>query len=350
MKLLFLANYPKGLGPSQRFRFEAYMPFLEKNGVEITYSTIMSESEYRNYYFSTVVKAKVFIKQFFIRLKDILNKNKYDVIFIQRELSFLPSDIFARILAKSGAKIIYDFDDAIWLPPAGSSTSILSRHNKIPKLIGLADVVIAGNNFLADYAKQHNNNVVIVPSVVDTDEYKPIPKQNDKVIIGWSGSPSTLKANFIPFVPVLEKLKHKYGDKIEIKVMGGNFYENKELGIKSVPFSRAEEIPFVNSFDIGLMPLPDTPWMKGKCGLKAIIYMALQIPAVVSPVGVNSEIVREGIDGFHATTENEWMEKLSYLIENPEERKKMGDNARQRVIKHYSVNAWKDELLRVIKD
>ncbi len=351
MKLLFIASYPKDLSPSQRFRFDCYLEHLKNVGIEVTYSPILSPEEYFRYNSSTFVKAKIFLKQFTIRLKDIFDANSYDVIFIQREAGFLPVAFFEKRLARSRAKIIYDFDDAIFLPAEGSSGGFLSRHRKIPEIIGLANVVIAGNQFLVDYAKRFNSNTTIIPTVIDTEVFKPLPKpQSEQVVIGWSGSPSTLRVNFIPFTPVLEKIKEKYGDKVVIKAMGGDFYENKKLQMKSVPFSREKELEFINSFDIGLMPLEDTPWMKGKCGLKALIYMSLEIPAVVSPVGVNKEIVREGIDGFHATTEEEWIEKLSRLIEDELLRKKLGKNARERVIQNYSVKAWKDKFIEVIKN
>ncbi len=349
MKLLFLGDYPKDLSPSQRFRFDCYLKHLEEKGIETTYSSILSSGEYFKYGSSVGIKVKVFFKQFAVRLNDILNAKQFDVIFIQREAGFLPSAFFERLLARYDVKIIYDFDDAIFLPAEGSSGSFFSRHKKVSEIIKLSDVIIAGNSFLADYAKQFNKNTIIIPTVVDTEIFKPLPKkETDKVIIGWSGSPSTLRANFIPFVPILEKLKDKYGNKIEIKAMGGDFYKNEKLGMQSVAFSKEKELEFINSFDIGLMPLDDTPWMKGKCGLKALIYMSMGIPAVVSPVGVNKEIVREGTDGFHANSEEEWLEKLSLLIENPELRKKCGENARQRVIQSYSVEAWKDKFAKVI--
>lgn len=146
--------------------------------------------------------------------------------------------------------------------------------------------------------------------------YAPVPKhKSDKITIGWSGSITTIK-HFEFALPVLRKLKEKYGDRLRFKVIGDASYTNEELGIKGIGWKREDEVKELSEFDIGVMPLPDDEWANGKCGLKGLQYMALEIPTIMSPVGVNTEIIKDGKNGFLASEINEWLEKTSRLIEN----------------------------------
>ncbi len=350
IRLLFIANYPKGWAPGQRFRFDCYLSYFKKQGVHVTYTPIMNEEEYRNYTRSSLTKLKVYFKQFFIRLKDLLRKNRYDIIFIQREASFFPWTWFDTLFEKGKAKVIYDFDDAIWLPQSGATAPWLARHKKIPALIQNADVVIAGCPYLAEYARQYHSWVEIIPTVVDTDYFVPKkkePKYDYPVVIGWSGSPSTLKENFMVFEKVWIRVKETLGDKVVFKVMGGDFYHNERLGIHSIAFDPDKEVDFIGTFDIGVKPLPENDWTKGKCGLKELIYMSMEIPAIVSPVGATADSVDHGVNGFHATTEEEWVHYIKTLVENHELRWQMGKAAREKVVQKFSVKAWRDYYIKL---
>jgi len=259
------------------------------------------------------------------------------------------STFFEKRFAGSKAKLIFDFDDAIWLQnvsDANKKLSFLKDAGKTGTIIRLCDMVFAGNQYLKDYASQFNNNIVIVPTTIDTDLYVSKRKNNDSpvVCIGWSGSFSTIQ-HFALAIPALRRIKDKYGDKVKFKIIGDGRYYCEELKTQGVPWIAATELEDLSEIDIGVMPLPDDEWAKGKCGLKGLQYMALGIPTLMSPVGVNSEIIQNGVNGYLPSTEDEWVDMVSLLVENKDCRIKIGSAGRQTVIDRYSVHAWKDKYV-----
>ena len=353
-KILFIASHRKDRAPGQRFRFEQYFDYLNQKGITCELSFLVNEKNdkvlYKSgHYFS---KLLIFIKSYLTRFRDVFHKNDYDIIFIFREALMTRSVFFEKQFRKSKAKLVFDFDDAIWhfdISEANKKFGWLKDPGKTAKIISMCDLIIAGNKYLADYAKHHNDNVVIVPTTIDTNEYVKVKfdKPETKICIGWSGSITTIK-HFEYALPFLKELKKKYGEKIYIKVIGDSTYENKELGIKGIAWNKENEIEELSTFDIGIMPLPDDEWAKGKCGLKGLQYMALEIPCVMSPVGVNSEIISDGVNGYLANNNNEWVEKISLLIENQELRKQIGTEARKTVEQKYSVNSQKEKYLSLL--
>ena len=196
-----------------------------------------------------------------------------------------------------------------------------------------------------DYAFQFNNNTVLLPTVVDTDYYQKLPqKKNRKICIGWSGSHTTIN-HFKYLERTLENLKSKYGDRIEIVVFGDDNYHNEKLETKGIRWKKELELNILSSFDIGVMPLEENEWEKGKCGMKALLYMSMGVASVVSPVGVNTDIIKNEVNGFLARNEEEWFSILSLLIENKNLREKIGQEARASVEKSYSVNAYQQKFI-----
>ncbi|HRP00683.1 MAG TPA: glycosyltransferase, partial [Flavobacteriales bacterium] len=195
--------------------------------------------------------------------------------------------------------------------------------------------------------RRYNPNVTIVPTTIDTDEYRPASRGGEgPVCIGWSGSITTIQ-HFQYAIPALQRLKARFGDRITIRVVGDGSYRLPELGIEGLPWRRdTTELADLGAMDIGIMPLPDDEWAKGKCGLKGLQYMGLGLPTIMSPVAVNSEIITDGVDGFLATTTDEWVEKLTRLVEDADLRRRMGEAARRTVEQRYSVNAWKDRYVQ----
>src|SRR5690606_2024771 len=251
---------------------------------------------------------------------------------------------FEKRIANS-SRLVFDLDDSIWMHQTGEIKSnkrilyFLKNPEKTKEIIKVADLIFAGNQYILDYAKQFNPNVVIIPTTIDTEIYKPLPKtESETICIGWSGSFSTI-IHFTFILPALKVLKKKYGEKIKFMVIGDQTFRDEELEIEGLPWSLDTELEDLQKIDIGLMPLPDDNWTKGKCGLKGLQYMALSIPCIMSPVGVNSDIIQDGINGFLADKTEEWVEKISTLIENPDLRQKMGALGRESVIDQYSVRA-----------
>jgi glycosyltransferase involved in cell wall biosynthesis len=274
---------------------------------------------------------------------------QYDLVVIQREAFMTGSTYFERQLKRSGAKMIFDFDDSIWLTDVSDANrrwAFLKDPGKTSRIIAMSDMVFAGNRYLADYARQFNRHVRMVPTTIDTEEYQRVPLPNrDDVCIGWSGSMTTVK-HFEYAVPFLLRIKDKYGDKVSIKMIGDRRYRHERLGIQGVSWIKEDELKELSGIDIGIMPLPDDEWSRGKCGLKGLQYMALEIPAVMSPVGVNTEIISDGTNGFLARTEDEWVNKISALVESATLRSKIGKAGRATVEERYSVKSQAQNYLR----
>jgi glycosyltransferase involved in cell wall biosynthesis len=286
------------------------------------------------------------------RKQDAIRASKCDIVFIFRDALPTGSIKFEKKFKLSGAKLIYDFDDAIFIlnmSEGNKALSFLKRPEKTGEIIGLCDLVIAGNHYLADYAGAFNNNVKIIPTTINTEEYKREHIENSSICIGWSGSVTTIQ-HFKFALPFLEKIRNKYGDKVHFKVIGDGNYVNDQLNIEGVPWVKMTEISDLSEFDIGIMPLPNDEWAKGKCGLKGLQYMALEIPTIMSPVGVNSEIIEDGKNGYIANDVEEWVEKISMLIEDSDLRIRMGKEARKTVVEKYSVSANQDHYLRYFKE
>jgi glycosyltransferase involved in cell wall biosynthesis len=350
-RILFIASHRPERSPGQRFRFEQYLGALEKAGWSYDHSHLVNADDdrilyQRGNYFD---KARFVRRCHSIRQMDVSRMNDFDVIFLYREALMTRSMRYELKFRKSRAKLIFDFDDSVWLPNVSEANrrwSWMKDASKTSKLIGLSDLVFAGNAYLADYAKPFNSNTLIVPTTIDTDEYLPKPQvaSNGPVVIGWSGSITTIQ-HFKYAIPALKVLKEKYGDRIAIRVIGDGSYSEASLGVQGLPWKKATELDDLRAMDIGIMPLPDDEWARGKCGLKGLQYMALGLPTIMSPVGVNSEIIQDGQDGFLATPTEEWVEKISRLVDDAELRARMGAAARKTVVDRYSLNAWKERYV-----
>ena len=353
-KILFIASHRLNRSPGQRFRWEQYLPYLGQNGFQCDFEYLISPEDDKIFYSpgNFFQKGIIFLKCWIKRYRDTIKAKKYDIVFLQREAFITGSIYFEKRFKKTGAKLIFDFDDSIWLQnvsEANKTFAFLKDASKTSKLIGMSDQVIAGNEYLAQYARQFNKNVDIIPTTIDTEEYKPQKEGSTtgKVTLGWSGSFTTIQ-HFKFAIPFLEKIKDKYGDRVEIKVIGDGNYTNEKLNITGIAWNKERELTELNSFDIGIMPLPDDEWAKGKCGLKGLQYMSLEVPTIMSPVGVNSEIIQDGVNGYLATTETDWINKISMLIESAELRSQIGKAGRRTVIEHYSIKAQENSYLRLV--
>ncbi len=350
-KVLVLCHHRLNRSPGQRYRYEQYISFLEKNGFAFKISNLLNEKDDKAFYAkgNYFRKLLIFLKSWIIRLADLLKANKYDIVFIYRDALITGSTFFERKFAKTSAKIIYDFDDAIWLhgvSEANSKFSFLKNPGKTKVIIELSDLVIVGNKYLANYALQYNKNVCIIPSTINTKEYtsKPFDIGKQEVCIGWTGSPTTVK-HFMTAIPVLKKVKEKYGNKVVFKIIGDKNYYCSSLDTQGIAWAAATEVDDLLSIDIGIMPLPDNEWERGKCGMKGLQYMGLGIATVMSPVGANNEIIQNGVNGYLPNTEEDWFNVLSNLIDDKNLRQRIGAAGRQTVVEKYSTEAWEKTYL-----
>jgi glycosyltransferase involved in cell wall biosynthesis len=355
-KVLILVAHRPGRSPSQRYRFEQYLPFLEENGFEFTWSPLLNEEDDAVFYGTggTLKKMSILLKGHLQRRRDLYRYKDFDIIFIQREASFFGSSYFEKYAFKSGTKVIFDFDDAIWLAdtsPGNKKWEWVKDPAKFKSNVSYAHAVIAGNTYLAEKAREFTKcRVEVIPTTVDTSVHVPKPelRGREKLCIGWSGSLSTIK-HFEEIVPVLKELNKKYPGKLEFKLYGDVHYHNEELGIKGVPWHSSTEVDMLNSFDIGVMPLPNDEWAKGKCGLKALTYMACGVPVVMSAVGVNAEIAADGC-ALLANSKEEWLSALEKLINDKALREELGRKGRRVVEEKYSVEGNKEKYLSLFKN
>jgi glycosyltransferase involved in cell wall biosynthesis len=356
-KILFIVHHRKDRSPGQRFRFEQYFSYLEQNGFHITFSNLLNKQDDAIFYApgNYLGKFWILLKAFFIRIFDIYRATNHDIVFIYREGFITGTTFFERAVKTfTKAKIVFDFDDSIWITTISESNknlAFLKNPKKTDIIISLADMVFVGNNYLADYARKLNPNVKLVPTTVDTLKFDPPNKvkysKNNKICIGWSGSFSTIE-HFETAIPALQIIKEKFTDKVYFKLIGDENYTCKQLNLQGIAWSSQTEVAEMAEFDIGIMPLPDTDFTRGKCGLKGLTYMALEIATIMSPVGVNKDIIVQGENGFLADTTNEWVEKISLLIEDATLREKLGKAGRKTVLEKYSIEANKDKYVEFL--
>lgn len=352
MRILFLVPYPHGKAPSQRFRFEQYLPLLEQAGHSYHLAPFIDDATWAILYKPghQVAKALGILGGFLRRLLLLFSVPGYDYVFIHREASPIGPPIFEWLISKVlGKKVVYDFDDAIWIPNTSEANKIVAGvkwHHKVGSICRWAYKISCGNAYLRNYAAQFNPNAVVNPTTIDTvNLHNQVKDQHrtGKLIIGWTGTHSTLKY-LHQVVPVLQRLEQELD--LEFRVISN---QPPELPLRSLvfqPWRKETEIADLLTFHVGLMPLEDDPWAKGKCAFKALQYMALGVPAVVSPVGMNTEVVQDGVNGYVCATDAEWETALRRLHDD-HLRQQMGRAARATIEDHYSVTANRRNFLEL---
>ena len=344
MRILFLPRYAPQ-GASSRYRIWQYVPSFERAGHEVEVHPLLDAGYLTQLYSEQTRGLRWLAKGYARRLIEMVSARRYDAIICEQEaFPYLPA-FGESLFRKNGTPLFLDFDDAAHIKYENSS---LLRH-KIPRLIAAAEAVVVGNNYLAQYARQFTRNVCVIPSVVDLSRY-PVSRTksvSEEIIIAWIGIPAT--AEFLkPLLPVFHKLQDKY-PQLRFRFIGaGSQFPANGLNADLPDWSQQTETDLLAESDIGIMPLPDTQFTRGKCGLKLIQYMAAHLPVVASPVGANCEIVVEAENGFLANGNEDWFAKLSVLIDNPALRRKFGAAGRKRVERHYSLESgfakWTDIL------
>lgn len=343
-KILMVVQYPENVSPGQRFRFELYKDLLRDNGFTVITQGFLDKEGYAIIYKYGYVLPKLLstIKGFFKRIILTFQLADVDYIFLQREVTPVGPPVFewiyTRVLKK---KVIYDFDDAIWIPSFSKMNRFAANFrdtNKVSKICKWSFKVSCGNEYLCNYARRYNSNVFYNPTCVDTDTHHNMPANHDadRITIGWTGSFSTVK--YLDLVqPVLKKLQEKYD--FDIKIICNQPPSLDLAHVKYIEWTESNEVTELATCQIGLMPLTDDELSKGKCGFKLIQYLALEIPAVSSPVGVNTDIIEQDVNGFLAKTDNEWYNAIEKLILDKSLRKRMGRAGREKVEKNYSLRS-----------
>ena len=345
MHILFLVPYPPGRAPSQRFRFEQYLDALTAAGHTYRLVPFLDEATWTILYKPGQTGRKVLgiLAGLGRRLGLLFSVPGYDFVFIHREAAPIGPPVFEWIIAKVLVKrTIYDFDDAIWMKDPAGEQGIIGRlkwQQKVDSICRWAYKVSCGNSYLADYARQFNPNTVINPTTLDTDLlHNQVRDQNQTSppVIGWTGTHTTLRHLDLVW-PVLERLERE-GQEFVFHVISNEPPAHTNLrSLRYSPWRKQTEIADLLQFNLGLMPLVDDPWARGKCAFKALQYMALGMPALVSPVGMNTEVVQDGTNGVVCATDGEWYQALRRLLASQPERARQGAAARRLIVERYSV-------------
>lgn len=346
MKILFLFPYPLKESPSQRFRFEQYDNFLRENGFQIAFQSFWNIKTWKILFVHGHLLQKIvgLIKGLTKRFLMLFQLSEINYIFIHRECLPIGPPIIEWVIVKIlKKKLIYDFDDAIWLPNTSKENklaSFLKWNHNCKRICKWSYKVSCGNNFLAEFARRFSHSVVVNPTTIDTiNLHNPnlyLRKKEKPVTIGWTGTHSTLPYLEL-LVPTIRQVETQHA--IRFVVIANKKPDFITDTIEFKHWNQETEIEDLMEFDIGIMPLPDDIWARGKCGFKILQYMALEIPAVASPVGVNTTIISNGVDGFLCKSNDAWLETLTQLIHNKELRREIGRKARQKVIQSYSVES-----------
>ena len=351
IRVLALVPYPNDRAPGQRYRIEQWAPLLRRGGLQVTLSPFLSRRGMDLLYEPGHVarKAQEVLRGYLKRLTDAVCLGSADVIFVYREAALLGPAWIERFLALR-RPLVFDFDDAIYLADTSQANAWsrgLKSVTKVETICRVASHVTVGNEFLARYAKDRARRVTVIPSTIDTDAYQIQPRAQNRVpMIGWTGSMTTVP-DLMTLAPALRRLRQKRD--FELRVIGAKV-DIEGLAVRCLPWRAETEPDDVRALDVGLMPLPDDEWSRGKCGMKALQYMALGIPPVVSPVGVNATIVCDGVNGFHASTEQEWIDRIALLLADESLRWRLGQEARATVEESYSALRHAPRLARILTE
>lgn len=349
LRVLALPRYDQ-LGASSRLRTLQYLPALRAEGIEVDVHPLLDDRYVGGIYNGSISKPRV-MRAYLSRLKDVFRARRYDVVWTEKELfPWLPGAIELGLIP-AATRLLVDYDDAVFHRydehRLGFVRHVLGR--KIDAVMKRADLVTAGNCYLADRARAAGaRRVEWVPTVVDLERY-PAPQaraHQDEVVIGWIGSPST--ADYLRILtPALEGLRERHA--IRCVAIGARPDQLAGTPFEAKEWSESAEVGLLSQLDIGVMPLPDAPWERGKCGYKLVQYMACGLPVVASPVGVNSDIVTSGKNGYLASTSEEWTEALELLITDPVSRHQFGRMGRDKVEQTYCMQAQAPRLSGMLR-
>lgn len=355
MKVLFLVAYSE-LAASSRTRVYDYLPFLKKVGIE--YKCICFTPSYlhdltsqrrgflKNIFYYIIVFCIKWTKIFHA----IVFARMYDIIFIQKIIFPFGFEFVLKLINRN---IIFDFDDAIFTNEDIGSGIIAKLKNGFQakgfvRMLRAAKCCLVENKYNKNIALKYCPIVEIITGPINTEKYFIKNRgASQKVVVGWTGSPSTAQYLF-EIKNALTELSQKYD--IIFRFMGvGKKFKMEEINFQREDWSLEKEVSIIQTFDIGIMPLPDNKWTRGKGGYKLLQYMACGVPAVASPVEINKEIISNGVDGFLANNTKEWVEKMSTLIKDPGLREKMGNLAREKIEDNYSLITASEKLLKIFQ-
>ena len=341
IELIAFVPYPPNTTPSQRFRIEQWRGVLDELGIQIRLAPFADLRLMSLLYQPGRAAQKIagMIAGFVRQARNVATAGRVDAILIHRAACLAGPALLERVLTLWRKPILFDFDDAIYLRHTSGANRLfdwLKFPGKTAALCRLSSFVVAGNEYLAAYARKHNPRVVVVPTSIDTDLYTPMEREDwsGRVTIGWTGSATSL-TYLETFAPVLRELLRRRD--VEIRVQSNRPPALSGIPVVWQPWSPETEIQEIRRYHIGIKPMPDDPWARGKCPMKELQYMALGVPAVCSAVGTSVEVIRDGENGFLATNGDQWLAHLTRLVDDAALRRTIGLAGRQTVEERYSM-------------
>jgi glycosyltransferase involved in cell wall biosynthesis len=349
MKLLLLTRYSR-LGASSRLRYYQYLPHLKAQGIDVKVAPLLGDDYLRDLCADKRKNLAAIFRAYFRRLDHLLNSSRFDLLWVEYEiLPWFPA-WGEGILASLGLPYVVDYDDAIFhrydMHPRSIVRVLLGR--KIDRVMRRAALVVVGNQYLADRARKAGaKRVEYLPTVVDLERYRAVPYHDNSVFtIGWIGSATTAQYLHIVSSALAEVCRH---GSARLVLVGSGQVQLDGVPTDIRPWSEETEAADIQGFDVGIMPMPDDPWTRGKCGYKLVQYMACGRPVVASRAGVNPEIVEDGVNGFLAATTSDWVHAFNALRENPALRKRMGRSGLVKVETNYCLEVTVPRLASLLR-
>lgn len=334
--------------PASRVRFIQYMPSFEDAGWRVSHRPNRPDRQWRSRLASRIARGVHYRAGRAMmranRVRDVFDASQFDAVFLNRDL--IASELgYERMLLARNPRVVFDFDDAIFLggPKGERHARWMCEH---------AARVTPGNAYLADWARQWTDRVTVIPTVIDTDRYERKEWSGADFArpmrVGWTGSDNSIVGTLFPHLEMLARSQKELGFELVIITNTKPSLPVSGMNWTFHPWRAEEEGALGRMFDVGIMPLVDNAFQRGKCGFKLLQCMAAGLPTIGSPVGVNADIVQEGRTGFLATTPDEWHEALRALTVTPELRASMGGAGWDRCEREYSLHRWFPELLAIV--
>jgi glycosyltransferase involved in cell wall biosynthesis len=348
LQILLLTRYGS-LGASSRVRFYQYLPALASRGIDVTSAPLLTDRYVASLYAGGGASPALLLAAFVRRIATLVRSRRYDLIWLEGEVfPWLPAPL-DRLALRRGVPTVVDLDDAIFHRydehPRPAVRRLLA--SKVDETLRRATVVVAGNDYIAARARRAGAiRVETVPSAVNPEVHRPLaPADRANVTVGWIGTPTT--APYLePVEPILARLVAEHS--AQVVLIGATAGTLAGARATVIPWTLEREPQDLNRFDIGIMPVPDRPFERGKCGYKLIQYMACGRAAVGSPVGANRQIIEHGVNGLLADSPAEWQDALRWLAGRPDVRRAFGEAGRRTVIERYSTTVVLPQLLTVL--
>jgi glycosyltransferase involved in cell wall biosynthesis len=335
-----LVPYPAGITPSQRYRIEQWQPILASYGIDVEIWPFLEREDLDVLYSPKrwSAKARMISRATARRVGMVKRLQRFDVVMIHRAACLAGPALVERLISRR-KPIVFDFDDAIYLLDTTAQNRLfgwLKCPGKTATLCRMSQHVVTGNDHLAGYARRYSREVTVVPSSIDIQRYMPIDgsRENGRMIVGWTGS-ATSQVHLERFAHVLRRVVERHH--VEIRVVSAQPPKLDGVPVTWKRWSAAREVEDLREFDIGIVPLPDDEWTRGKSAFKALQCMGVGVPVVCSSVASNLELIRHGEDGFLASTPDEWDESIGVLIADAALRERVGMAGRRTVEQRYSM-------------